>query len=135
MYDSVAADLDQEVVDNNPLILPTHHLLNLAKRRRGILIHKLVMKLQHCSMQLRNDHVFVVTLITDQGSLRRLWIVDIDVTRKITHIGSLAVLSQGSTQPEFVAVKHVRLISRTPSIHGIKIKTRSAEIHEGVRIV
>jgi hypothetical protein len=41
------ANLNQKVVDDYPLVMPAYALLNIFKWRRGLLLHQLVMKLQH----------------------------------------------------------------------------------------
>ena len=131
----LAADLHQKVVHHDPLVVPTHLLLNVAERSRGILVHELVVELQHGRVQLRDDDVFVVAFVPDECPFCGVRIVDILVAWEIARIGRCAILGQRPAKPEFLAIIHVRLIIRAASIQRIKIQTWSTEIHQSIRIV
>ena len=59
-------------------IVPTHALLDSVKRVTRMLVDQLVVELQHRGVKLRDDHIFIVSFVTNQCSFRTwiYWIVE-----------------------------------------------------------
>jgi hypothetical protein len=64
----LACDRWEEIVQYDPLIMPSDQPLHFGERLVLMFVGQFVMKAQHRCLKLRDDHVLVVTRITYEGA-------------------------------------------------------------------
>ena len=135
----------QEIVNRDPLVVPSHPSLRLlqqvrtGQRRLGRhLLEHLVVEAQHHRLELRHDQVLVVARIADEGTALRI----------AGQIGSRDCrvlrnrLAREEEQPGLpraagrtLLIVEIRLVRGSTAVHGIEIESRRTEVGERVRIV
>ena len=109
-------------------MMKSHQPLHIFKRQPGIIFEHPIVKAKKQTVQLRNDGVFIVARISNQGP-RRVRIV----ARQIAGVRIAA--GNRISKEKFPTVVHVRLIIRSSSINIVQIKGGRAKIDESVWII
>jgi len=146
-HDSLLGQPLQEVVQNNPLIVPGHDAACLRKRRfRGSgpvrqLGDDLVVKFQEGKMSLRHDEVLIIAMVTDERAplaVPRQIVLEFACRHIHRAVLSEQKLGTGRTEGRIWccsrALVEVRATVRTQSVERIQIEPRRPEISRRVRI-
>ena len=62
----VADDGHQEIMQHDPLIVPADELLDGLEALVRVFVTELIVEAQHCGLQLRDDHVLIVSGVPNQ---------------------------------------------------------------------
>src|SRR5215211_6955710 len=139
-----ANGLFQELVHDDPLVIPAYQALRLGEHLAGMrepevalhVIHHGVVEPEHRHVQLRDDQVLVISRIAEKrGTLVVPWQVearestrgDCRWTRDASHHKLDALASH-------TLIVEVRLSSVPGSIHAVEFEQRVSEVLNGFRI-
>ena len=86
-------------------------------------------------MQLRDDDVFIVSLVADQRALGAVRIVRIAEPGQIPGFGRLVQIEERPPEPEFSPVVHVRLVVGPAAVDRVEVQPRRAKVDQGHRVV
>src|SRR5207247_6856301 len=133
-----ADDGHQKIMEHNPLVVPPDELLHGLEPLVWMFVADLIVEPQQRGLELRDDHVLVVSRIPDHGPRPRVGAAALrrapwHVAR--IRIGGIPGESASELEVPAVGLVQVRLIVRSAAVDIVEIELRTAEVNQRIRVV
>src|SRR5262245_41164289 len=129
IQDAGMHDARQEIVYDKILIVESHEPLNLCERHSRIVCQGAVVKTQDETVELGNDGVLVVAMISNEGTA---WVRIVTWQVCCFRITPADLVTQ---QECHATIVHVWLVIRSATINVIKVECRITEVCQRIGIV
>ena len=125
-------------MEHDPLVVPPDDLLHGLEGLVWMFVAQLIVKAQHRGLQLRDDHVLIVSGISNQGTRPP---AGARAFRHVAgHIAGIRIAgvpreSASELKMPAVGLVQIRLIVRSAAVDVVEVELRTAKVNQRIRVV